>query len=216
MRKLFTLDSPQPFVLPLIAVIAVAASRQLWWLYLSALRGPLGLFAIPCVLFPFVGILFFSLVVVGFIAIRSMIRTKSVLPTLVMLGGIFLVFQIPLPSYDTPEKQHFLAYRADYEAVVEMARAGDLTPCQRSVVSGFNRYYGFEPPPTYAHVSGENCIEVVRNDARELFVTFFPLERFYHHIVYTESGEIDARCRYDPHVEQEIDPHWYVCEYEWN
>ncbi len=213
MHRLFTLDSSQSLALPLITVIAVAVIRLVWWQYLSGLRGPWGLVAIPCVGFPFLVILLICFVVVGFVTIRSITRTRSVLPTLLMFGGIFLALQIPLPTYDTPEKQHFLAYRADYEAVVEIARSGELAPCQRSA---FVRPDEFEPPPAYAYVSAKHCIRVVRDDAGGLFVTFFPLESFYHHIVYTESGAIEYLCRYDPYVEQEIDPHWYVCEYEWN
>lgn len=214
MRRLVTLNSPRPLFLPIAVVIAIAVVRQLWWQYVVVLRGPLGLAGIPLIACPFLVICLVSLAVLGFTIFRSVTRTRSLLPTLVLFGGILLAFQIPLPPRpDTPEKAYFLAHRAAYEAVVEIVRAGDLEPRDRP---GSIRTDIFEPPEQYAYVSTENCLEVSRNRCGSLAVTFFPLEPFYHHIVYTDSGETDCMCGRDPHVEQEIDSNWYVCEYEWN
>jgi len=214
MSNLFTLSSPKSFLLPITVVITIAVIRQTWWMYLYDLRGPLGLAVIPLIVCPFLMIFPVALAVWVFTLSRSVRKAKNVLPMLVLFVGTFLAFQIPLPSRpDTPEKAHFLANRADYEEVVELARDKALAACDRH---GSIRTDIFQTPDRYAHVSAENCLEVNRTWCDYFYLRFFPLESFYHHIVYVESGDADCACGGDPHVEQKIDSNWYVCQYEWN
>lgn len=210
-NNLVTLKSLRPLFLPFVAIIAVAVIRQLWWLYDSNLRGPLGFAGITLIVCPFLVISLTSVGVLSFIVVRSVTQTKSLLPTLFLASGIFLTFQIPLPPRpDTPEKLHFLQYRTDYEAVVEMARNSELEQALPNCPAGFL------PPEHFSHVSAAGCMSVDWDEERGLSVLFNPIEPFYHPVVYVELDNAKNPCGYDSHVEQRVDEHWYICELEWN
>jgi hypothetical protein len=194
--------------------IGVVLGRFTWWSVFSSVRGPLGLFSIP-VFCPFLCL--FALGALGFIfaslvlAVSSLIQTRSPVPTLVLAMGIFLAFQVPMPPRpDTPEKRHFLTYRADFEHVVEMARAGELEPGQSECPNGY------QPPKGLEHVSAEGYIYIWQSSERGLTVEFNPLAPFYHPVVYIEHTSAKQPCDGDAVVEQKIDAHWYVCQVEWN
>jgi hypothetical protein len=187
--------------------LSVGIVRQFWWQYLGTLRGPLGLLAIPWVVCPLIVLFVAFTIVVIFVVLRSIWLTGSILPTVCLALGIFLAFQVPLPARpDTPEKLHFLKYRADYEETVELARSGKL-----DIVSGCA-----VAPTHLKHVSAAGCIRAVNYEDRGLVVFFWPLEGYYHLVAYVEFDNVEYPCGGDPVVEQKIEDHWYVCEYEWN
>lgn len=150
--------------------------------------------------------------VLGFLVLISIWRTRSLLPTFLLLIGLSLAIFIPLERPDTPEKLHFLEYRADYEAVVELARNGELSDDPDS-------HSGLLPPEEFTHVSAAGSIYVrnVNFNERGLSVLFHPFAPFYFNVTYLEHDEsIGSRCDSDSVVEQKIDDHWYVCEVDWN
>ncbi len=204
-------NSKATYVVLMMAVSTSAVlGRLLWGRFFLSTRGPLGLFAIPLVC-PFaLGALGFMLVSM-ILVVRSLFQTRSLIPTAVLAVGIFLAFQVPMPPRpDTPEKLHFLKYRADFEQVVEMARAGELEPGQPDCPNGFH------PPEGLEHVSAEGCIYIWRLSERGMTVEFNPLEPFYHPLVYIENASAKQPCDGDAVIEQKIDAHWYVCQVDWN
>jgi hypothetical protein len=189
--------------------VGVVLGRYIWWTIFAKVRGPLGLLAIPLVC-PFVCAgLCFILASIGLHAF-AVYQTRNVIPTVVLAAGVFIAFQIPMPARpDTPEKRHFLQHRADYEQVVEMARNRTLEP-----VPSYN--LAFFPPQGLEHVSAAGYIYVYRLSSDTGFsVTFNPLERFYHPVVYNERTDTRQPCGGGA-VEQKIDDHWYVCQVDWN
>lgn len=192
------------------AVCAVTVARQLWWLYVSGTRGPTGPFALELCC-PYLLLLIVSSFVLIVVVARSIHHERSILPAILLFTGIVLTFQLPLPEPPpTPEKLHFLKYRVDYEAAIELARSDSLKQ------SCPNSRYGVLPPKSLEHVSAAGCIYMGRNTETGLTVHFNPLENFYHPIVYAENDSVTVPCKNDPFVEEKIDDHWYVCEYDWN
>ena len=208
-KRWFTLDGLRLLLPMLVMVVVIGIARYGWGYYLSRLRGPVGFTSIEVVCLPF----FVVAAVIGgaslYAIVRSLRRTRSAIPMLVLALGTLLVFQVPLPEPpDTPEKLHFLDYRADYEAVVELARNGELEASAPECGTQFR------PPQALAHVSGAGCMFVSNLDNRGLVVFFHPLESFYHLVAYVEFDDGEYACGRDPYVEQKIDDHWYVCEYD--
>lgn len=211
--KLFQLERWEILIPMVMAAICVAVVRQLWWLYLIDLRGPLGPAAVFVVCGPFV-IIFTVCALVFFALVASSIKwTGSLIPTLVLVAGIGIAFLLPLsPKPDTPEKLHFLQYRPDYEAVVELARNNQLEQALPDCRAGFR------PPDALKHVSSKGCMHISVDNyyGRGLHVEFNPIESFYHPVVYVEFDEFEYPCGGDLSVEQKIDDHWYVCQRDWN
>lgn len=204
--------SPATMTLSLLLMLATALgvgiARFLFWQYRSGLRGPMGLLGIPLVLCPFIGLVILFGALCAFLVGWSLYQSKSVLPTLVLALGIFLVFQIPLPPPPpTPETLYFWAHRADYEAVVELAKRNELkdSDCQDGYRS-----------QRLSHVSAEHCLVLFHDEKSGLQLQFYPLEGSYHSIHYTEIATDADLCVYDAMLEQRIDAHWYVCQEDWN
>ncbi|MFC1960204.1 hypothetical protein ACFLYO_05800 [Chloroflexota bacterium] len=209
--KWFTLDDRQALIPMIVAVVCVAVARLVLREYEIGLRnlsdsGVKDALCIP-VCFQIIPA---YISILGFLVLFSIWRTRSLLPTILLSVGIYLAIFIPLERPDTPEKLHFLEHRADYEAVVELARNGELIaePDTHSV---------FPPPEEYFHVSKAGSMYVYHYGERGLFVLFHPFTSFYFNVAYIEHDEsIGSRCDSDSVVEQKIDDHWYVCEVDWN
>lgn len=187
-----------------MVLLAAGVARWLWSYYFASLPSTLLWFAIPLVFCPFLALVLGLGAVLGHLIIKATSQTRSVIPVVVFVIGIILVFQIPLSDGPTTdEKAHFLAHRADYEAVVELARRNQLAHEDCS--------YGYRPPEELAHVSTIRCLSV--DTFRVFEVQFYPLDKtYYRSVLYTEAGT----CPYDSFVKQKIDEYWYVCEEEWN
>ncbi len=144
-----------PYLPTLVAILGIWLVRQGWLLYLADLRGPLGLFAIPLV-----GCAFLIVVMIGGIVLTALLswtmeRTDSLLPKLLFISSIFIAFFLPLfPAADTPEKLHFFEHRADFEAVVEIARGDQLEADEPNCPAGFR------PPLPLRHVSQSRCMHI--------------------------------------------------------
>jgi hypothetical protein len=195
----------------LLAAAVVAIARQLWWIYLIGLRGPLGFEVLWVLCFPLVVIVLGLGLILVVLVILSIRRTRQAFPSVVLILGILVAFYIPLPEPpDTPEKLHFIAYRNDYEKVVELAQNDALIQALPDCPAGFR------PPANLSHVSSAGCMFLNWHDGDGLSVHFNPIEPFYHPVVYIEFDHVDNPCGYDAYVEQRIDDHWYVCEHDWN
>lgn len=185
-------------------LISVWLVRLAWSYYLLNMRGPLGLFSIPLIGFPFLITLCFGSFIYLILFWRTYVKTKSFLPILVIIATTIIAFLLPLPPRpQTPEEIHFHKYRADYEYVVELVQNGELQDCAY-------------PPLKYIHVSNNTCIWIDRR-AGYLIIDFHPFD-FYHPIVYSESGSLDyvSACNNGGFVEAKLDENWYVCQRDWN
>lgn len=185
--------------------------RLLWWWYNTNFRGPLGLgviciYGVPLILlFLLCGSIILTLIT------YSIWQTGSLIPAIVLGLCLYVGFVIPLPpNPSTPEERHFLKYRSDYEAVVELAKNGQLQK-ERPNEPGLC----YQLPDNLQHVSEAGCLSVSSHRDRGLTVTFNPLAPFYHPVVYVENDDVRYPCP-DGNVEQHIDDHWYVCMTEWN
>lgn len=214
-RRFFQLDSTQSLI-PLFAfAIFVAIARYFWWAYYLSWRGPLGISGVFIIVLPFMILMFMLFLAIIFLVIWSARKTRSFIPPIFLIICIGIAFYTPLPQPpNTPEKLHFLQYRTDYEAIVTLAKTNSLllnTDCRM--------FDGYEVPQPLHHVSKRGCV-IIKSDLRGITVAFYPLEDFYHFVLYTQietkypcSSENRPR---DTYIEQKIEPHWYVCQEDWN
>jgi hypothetical protein len=198
---------------PIIAVVvSVGIARLIWWQFVSSFRPPLGVISMMLIgcSFPVITIFFVSLLLT--VIIQSIRTERSLGPAIILAIGTFLAFQIPLPaSPDTPEKLHFLEYRADYEATIELARNRQLTNSRLNC----SHEKDFRPPDKLRHVSLGSCITVNQDTDRGLTIFFYPFERLFR-LAYIEYDDVEYPCGRDLWVEQKIEAHWYVCYHDWN
>lgn len=198
--------------LPIMAALFIAEIRWRWGVYAVQFRGPSVPFDEP--MMALCGAELIGLMSLFVLLFFSVLISRSPLPVVIMIIGVYAALQRPLPPEpDTPEKIFFLAHRAEYEALVDLVASNDLDSCHGF---GPNRDDLLELPKAYIHLSGKSCVQIPAYAPEGLNIRFFPFESFYHHLAYTESGNLDEFCNGDPHVEQKIDDHWFVCEYEWN
>ena len=207
----FKLNDPRQILVMGLAAVAVAIVRVIWWEYLVSLRGPFGFEALYIVCMPFALVVLVAFAGLAFLIIKSFRVSHNILPTVFLIFGLLMAFQIPLPAPPpTPEKLHFLKHEAMYEAVVTLARNNLLEQALPDCPAGFR------PPEDMELVSAAGCMFVEHSDDQGLVVFFNPIEPFYHPIAYVEFDETEFPCGHDPHVEEKIEDHWYVCEREWN
>ena len=193
-----------------LAAVAVGILRQVIWI--TSLQE--GFSDTICLAIP---ICLFMLVFVFLGLLVLTIRLRSPAPILVLIGGIFLAFQLPLlPRLPSREEHHFRDYRADYEAVVELARNDELLPSDECRDA-------FLVPESLAHVSAADCLQVFHWNPHGLVVYFHPLREFYDLVAYVEfDDDAPNPCFYEserysePYVVEKIDAHWYLCTYSWN
>ncbi len=195
MRYLKTARQSTPFKLParmLMLAFAVGIVRQLWWQYLGALPSPLGLFSIPMIGCPLIILLSLGFGIVVTALIISFKESRRLFPTITLVLGLFIAFQLPLLAWPPlPQTLHFLEYRQDYETVLELVRQNSLTSsavrCGRGVLA----------PHALRHVS-PSCIYVNHDEVRGLVVFFDPLEDWYHPVAFVEFDNVEYPCGRDP------------------
>jgi hypothetical protein len=151
--------------------------------------GPLGLFFLP--LF---AIILIVAVLIEIIAIAYAVVYRNALPALgFVLLLLLAIFLPPLPFPPSPTEQNFYANRADYEAVVALAKQGPLP----------------KDAPFFAHIEKEN----------PLVVLFNPYNDSYTYVAYAEKRDdldkTDA-CYYDGGIHSQIGDTWWLCFREWN
>jgi hypothetical protein len=147
----------------------------------------------------------FFVVLCATIMVHSIRKEHSPVPSFLLIVGTFLTFLTPLPSApDTPEKLHFLQYRAEYEDVVALAKSDTLqsSPAcrpQYSLTEALRR------------VSSVDCIDIMQDHDRGLVIFFYPFEKLFR-LTYVEFDHIEFPCGRELWVEQNIEAHWYVCQ----
>lgn len=99
-------------------------------------------------------------------------RTKSALPTILLLFSLPIAVNFPLytPPKSYPEELHFSEYRADYEAVVDLIFARET----QLPTSGCN----MDLPAHLEHVSSAGCPSVFEYSDRGMTIMFSPIERY--------------------------------------
>lgn len=189
----------------LITVIGIV--RFACGIFLNNLRGPLGLFAIAiCLPLLAIFVLFFIAVIV--VSILLFRRTHSLVPVGMLFAGIAVVFLLPLPPRpSTPEEELFLAHRADFEYVVELARNNKLD-------HDLDNASWLKTPKDYEFVSAKQSIFSYFSSEKGLYMEFEPFE-FYSPIIYVDVDN-DKACSGDLNLEKKLADHWYVCQREWN
>jgi hypothetical protein len=195
-------------ILMTVAACLVGIVRLIWWEYYISLRGPLGFFALPA-LCPFSVIAVTAVFGLFLLSLISIHRTRSAIPILVLIIGVFLAFQLPLSSRPpTPEEEFFLAQRSDFETVVQLARQAKLEQALPNCPAGYHA------PLEYQFVSSAACMFVNTYDDSGLTVVFRPFES-YHPIVYVDKPTKFPCNEQDAFIEKQIDDHWYVCQVDW-
>ena len=196
-------------MLPLI--VGFYGVRLLWWDYSYGefrIRPPLILVQvlINLVVLGLVGLAIAT--ILALVILISLRLSKSSFPSGLLLIGIFLMMLLPLPEPPPlPETAHFLAYRADYEHVLQLIQSKNANDTRPN--------YCTYPPSEFQHISLTECIDVSNSDSG-FFVRFNSLDPYYNPIVYIESDEEINYCLYDFYIEEKIDDHWYVCFEDWN
>lgn len=191
----------------LITVVVIGILRFAIGMFFVELRGPLGLFAIAICL-PVLIVAILCLIAIIIVVVKSIRRTRSIVPTFVLLGGLAIIFLIPLPpASPTPEEILFFEHQSDFEQVVELARNNQL-------VRKSNTGLFFTIPVEYKQLSNDLSIYLYIDSERGLYIEFQPYD-FYSPIVYVENDS-EKSCWGDLNVEEKLIDHWYVCEREWN
>ncbi|MDX2076437.1 MAG: hypothetical protein SFZ02_08420 [bacterium] len=203
LKGLLTSDIFRPIVTVLVFTVIMVTVKWVLFTHLLGLREPLQATIIG------VGAFLLAIFIGALWLIWRANVTGNGSPMLIifLFICIAIVITLPLPPQpDTPEKIHFLQYRADYEAVVALAKTRNLSQpvC--------------DPPLPLYHVSSIGCLHV-NSDDRGLTVAFYPLELFNYFVLYVEiESEIekDAICNDSNsssmiYLKQKIEPHWYVC-----
>jgi hypothetical protein len=155
-------------------------------------QGTLGLFGI--VLLPLICIPIAVAIAFEISAIYYALYARDAIPAV----GFVLLFVLavwlplpPLPPGDT--ENHFYSHRAEYEAVVPLAKSGQLP----------------QNAPFHAHIEKQN----------PLVILFNPFDDFYNYIAYAQKREdldqTDA-CYYDGGINSQIGDGWWLCFREWN
>jgi hypothetical protein len=175
--------------------------------------GPAAWFICPptCLILP--GLV---MIILG-LAIRFARKARHIVPALVLIGGVVLVLFLPLPPLPEavfPEQDYFAAHRADFEAVVDLARQGKL-----ACTMGEDCTYSVRQlPPQYAHLSREGLGWISGSDPAYLWVEFQPFDYDYPVIYFQipdnakNFGGMDCqRGRYT----RRLEAHWFLCVKNW-
>jgi len=206
---------PQSLIPLFVFAVIVAIVRYFWWAYVIGWRGPLGISGIFIVGIPFIILMFTFFIAMMFLVFWSIYKTMNFIPPIFLIICVGIAFYMPLPQPpDTPEKRHFLQYRADYEAIISLAKTDALV-----LHDDCRRLDGYKIPQSLYHISHDGCV-IINLDMRGISIAFYPIEEVYHFVLYTEI-ETRYPCSsvnrpIDTYVEQKIEPHWYVCEEDWN
>ncbi len=188
--------------------------RYGWALYLSSLRGPFGLMGIFIVGIPLliiIGIITF--LIMGLLIASHLPKRSRIAPILVLLA-VLVSYILPLPPIQkppTPELEHFLTYRSDYETVVELFRTGGLESGSAHCRGGISL------DEDYQHLDDNACIWDLDNSQNVLVLEFHPFD-FYYPIHYVDNPDKSPGfpCIYDGFVKTQVDDNWYICVREWN
>jgi hypothetical protein len=168
------------------------------------------IYALACLL----GAALVALIV--WLAIRAARKARHAAPALVLIGGIVLVRFLPLPPLPAivfPEQKFFAAHRADFEAVVDLARLERLDcPVELGCATRER-----ELPTEYRYLSDEGRVWVSGVNTHYMTVKFQPFE-FYYPVIYFQTPS-DAQlsnapdCHHSRYTRR-LDDHWFLCIYE--
>jgi hypothetical protein len=217
MGRAFPADDTRTTLIMLLLLIAAAyLLKILMAVLLNNVRGQLGELAGILCLFSClmgIGLIVFMVWLVG----AFIRRDQYAAPLFILITGMMFVVIAPLPPLPQPvfpEEPFFAEHRADFEAVVALARQ-DKLDC---VKSGCN-YSGRDLPSLYGSLSKDGIVEVGYDPAL-LTVTFRPIDSLFP-VIYFENADprnssFDRICSLEARFTKQLDEHWYLCAEDWD
>jgi hypothetical protein len=155
-------------------------------------QGTMGIMAlclVPFILIPIGVVIAFEI-----FALIYAVVSKDIVPAICFVVLILLAIVLPLlplPPSDT--EKHFYDHKAQYQAIVDLAKQGKLP----------------ENAAFHAHLEKQN----------PLVILFNPFDDFYTYIAYAQKVEdLDKTdvCYYDGNIHSQIGDTWWMCFREWN